>query len=1103
MMGRILAKLLDRKNVDMTNSNEVKNISEKNPDKLSLVQKLVDKDGVFSKFISSEMLNGVDQSYKNQFINWLWVSLADSNEVFDDYVSSFDEHGVHGNSHMITAFIDRVNDFCTHIKKHADFKQRCRDILNKISSKQDHISIEDFCQQMAVMNEEWDAKKKYIVNEQTIDEAWKNIEKKEIHVPGDWGDFHAYLIPSWADLMQTCHQTEWCVAQKGSNGERYYKYYGEPYYLLCNGRRNPFALLNPPSSQFKDVKDYPIQVRSDGNVLPSHRHVILFGKAVLDEVSPGSVLRGDFNCFSNLEKIQQLEDEDRNDKTDYDNLVEKMPEKEFGNAVTNSFLQLVNSEGSGYNWETADKYRRMSEEERNAIIDEVIAGPRTQCVKSWMIYDLVARGEKGRILALLDKNTQVNDYEERSVDWTLASMMWQYVNNFSYGGTDGFSAFDSMDEIVRKMLSRSTDEKERSHVAWYVMVSEKCSTGLLEEIMEQFDFNHLDNSDVVLALLKNIERGRLPKSLFSRIEQKVVGDAGTRFSNTHNQVLNELVSSPLCSESTREVVFNSTNQLFHDSPAFAALKNSEGRLADDWFNDIETKNITRDDLERIPYKLYVAAALENPRCPAELFPKILEAMEYGKGQVIDKYEVSGIWSAMLNSPKITEEQFMKVLKANPKLIVRWGWNSPYCTDAVKLVLARRVGKQNGGIFHFNQDENPLVMNEFFKSRLAAGRYAEYNDALRNDLIPDELLLKAIMTISPGSGYRGDKALEKSCGSKRLSVDSIRYITAHLDEAKSYDTLIRSLYKRSDIPDDVVYSLLEKDDSLHSSALSVYVQWHKTPESRDVISAIASRVFEHGGNENWESLARILLHNPNCPDQYIADVYEKYRKSETDIVAHAIRSGLYGVDKFCNDLSEMDDGYYVDLTEIVKAILASSRYSAEEKTAMLLSMNLSKVNVELLGEFASQCTGEKMFKKIVLMLNHQNSNVGKALAQNENYSQEKIATILNRNYGVVEGYYNRFGVDENILRSKHLYKLIERHFSDFTKNDIKTILHCDNEDAVWLMKKYIKRDNALTNGVVNASRMNALAMRVAMKEEKNDVVAMRVVASLMDNGEAIE
>jgi hypothetical protein len=147
---------------------------------------------------------------------------------------------------------------------------------------------------------------------------------------------------------------------------------------------------------------------------------------------------------------------------------------------------------------------------------------------------------------------------------------------------------------------------------------------------------------------------------------------------------------------------------------------------------------------------------------------------------------------------------------------------------------------------------------------------------------------------------------------------------------------------------------------------------------------------------------------------------------------------------------------------------------------MLKLDFDKISISLLDEIAKQISGKSMFKKIALSLNHNCDSRGRALAENENYTREQIASILNRNYGVTEGYYNRFGVDDAVIRSKHLYKLIDKHYSDFTKEDRKRILHCDNEDAVWLMKRYIRQEQNIKRGVVNASRMNSMAMKIAMR-----------------------
>lgn len=97
--------------------------------------------------------------------------------------------------------------------------------------------------------------------------------------------------------------------------------------------------------------------------------------------------------------------------------------------------------------------------------------------------------------------------------------------------------------------------------------------------------------------------------------------------------------------------------------------------------------------------------------------------------------------------------------------------------------------------------------------------------------------------------------------------------------------------------------------------------------------------------------------------------------------------------------------------------------------------------------------------------------------------------------MTEGYYNRFGVDQNVLNSKHLYKLIDSHFSDFSKDDRKAILHCGNEDAMWMMKNYIKDEMKIERGVRNASRLNHIAMRVAMGR-RIETIALSVAKAFM-------
>ena len=1101
-MGRILAKLLKRKDVNLSDRSEVEKISQKNKEELQKAQELVKAGGVFEKFISDTMLNGVDNSYKTQFINWLWVALADSNEVFDKYIKSFDENGIKSDSHEVTDFIDRVNDFGVHAKKHADFKQECREILSKISAKQDHISINDFAHKMIVMDENWNAKKKYIVNDETIDEAWRNIEKNEIHVDGDWGDFHAYRIPSWIDLMQVANQTNWCVAQKGSNGESYYRHYGEPYYLICDRRREPFALLNPPSKQFKDVKDSAITIRENGAALPSHRKAILFGKALLDKVSPNSKNYGysDFSCFSNVDEIKKLDEEDRNDRTDYDKVVDQMGDEQFDESVHNAFLDMIRKEGSGYREESYYTYSDMTDEEKNKVIDDILAAPRTQGIKGYMVDDLIERKDGGRIVKLMDKNTKVYGYRDDEtvtdfiMDAFLHEIKW-YAND-----RNKFDGMKAIGDILTRLLTVA-DAEQKTTIAMLALSTEGVPKQIVDHAIKTVEIDKLDANGVSF-IVRGIEKGILDKSIFSQIEKYIIDNGKNVINNDGygrndiDKMLMAVIDSPLCSERLKKYIYDGmkdntnwqwtlTYQSTH--PVTECIKKSEGELVDGIISEMENNGLSREMLEKSSKKYIYSAAVMNPRCPKELVDRILEIVDYGNGYKIGKGETPGIYRALLEGGKMDESQFMKMLKTNPKIIVKWGWDNPYCTDVVKLALAKKIGKQNGNIFHFSKNENPLVMNEFFKSRLSAGRYSEYYDGVTSEVIPDDVLRLGLMKIT-ASTSAGRQAMARTCNSNRLSKESMEYVIEHRDECKWFTGVLNGLMERKDVPDDVVRLVLhsispESPDDTLIYGIRQYLSHHNGAESRNIVNEIADACFGDDSNmpDSFKNvLADYVLGNKNCPDKYIESEYEGRRKEDSFMIEHAIRSGMFKSDKICNDISDMKQDYYSNYTGIMEAILESSHYTSEDKTKMMLKLDFDKISISLLDEISKQISGKSMFKKIALSLNHNCDSRGRALAENENYTREQIASILNRNYGVTEGYYNRFGVDDAVIRSKHLYKLIDKHYSDFTKEDRKRILHCDNEDAVWLMKRYIRQEQNIKRGVVNASRMNSMAMKIAMR-----------------------
>ena len=150
LMYRVLAKLLGEDGMDEQKWRALTESLKDSPDELKKAedamvqaQELVKDGGVFEKFIDGQFLNGggdsdqnADQngnenvrrafeSYKSQFRNWLWVALADSNEVFSSYVTSFSENGVQFNSTNVTGLVDRLTDFAVHIRD----RQIVKDLL--------------------------------------------------------------------------------------------------------------------------------------------------------------------------------------------------------------------------------------------------------------------------------------------------------------------------------------------------------------------------------------------------------------------------------------------------------------------------------------------------------------------------------------------------------------------------------------------------------------------------------------------------------------------------------------------------------------------------------------------------------------------------------------------------------------------------------------------------------------------------------------------------------------------------------------------------------------------------------------------------------------
>lgn len=1094
MMASILKRLTKRK-TDIKPS-DLQEVQKNHPEEMDKTIELVKQGGIFDKFISDVLMKGIDPSYKQQFANWAWVAFAD-NDAFDKYFADFDENQIDEDTHLTSEFQDRISDFCLHSKKHAIYKQQCRDILNIVNAKPNHITVKDFCAKMISMNNDWDAKKKYTVNEDTIGESWRNIEKNEIHINGNWGDFHVYKIPSWTDLMQTCNQTSWCVAQKGNSGLSYYKNYGEPYYLICDKRREPFALLNPPSRQFKDVKDQPIKIRGDGNALPSHRRAIYFGKEVYDKVSGGGY-NGDLSVFNNVEQLRLLDEEEKNDTTNYNAVVDSLGDDEIKKNSGNAFIQMMNADNAQNSYYTYydmhEKYKKLSPEEKKNMVEDLVNGARTDGAMGFVIEDMIVN-DKESLLKLIKKNKKVIKpwNETKAIDY-IAELMKEYYQYASYHGNGNYEVFDQCNynfDDIAYYIYESSDRKET--IINFILSYKNCTKNVVDKIYDKIDFNNIPTYE---HLFKAFEQGKVDKSALDKIESKLNQYNNPTNSRSFNRELEKYIVVPylknneLCSDSIREDICKKTDDYGYyriswegnECPLKIALENGTGKWVDEILQSALEQD--KDSLESPRVSMKYITVLNNKKCTKEIIDKVLEILEYGKGYAINRHDNNNscIYESILNSELVDNEQFMKILKTNPRIIVKYGWNNKYCTDAVKLVLAKKIGKLNGKIFQFGKNENPLILNEFFRSRIIAGRYAEFFDAMNENAIPDELLRFALMKINRKvSEYY--KIIPKICENTNFSDESKLYIYEHKDECKMdgdvSQEITNNFFTGKNTPNELVLKAMDEDD-IH--AIVAYLG--NDASKKELVEKIAEKYADYKG-EDSTGLQITLARNKHCPDELISREYEKFKESSnvSEIFTNMIRHSLMPANQIAKEFA--DKNYTNDQNML--AILESEKFSSEEKTLMILEMDFKKLSENVLVQAVKAIVGMKIFKKVSVNLNHNNNNMGRAFAENEAYSREQLQPILNKNYGVTEGYYNRFGVDEAILRSKHFHKLIDNHYCDFTKNDKKAVLNSGNEDAAWLIKKNIKRDMKIHRNIKDASRLRAIALRVALNERIGTII----------------
>lgn len=1135
MMYRILAKSLGVKEMDYQKWQDYLKRLDGKPDKLaeaeekmSIAQKLVEKNGVFDKFISNRLLDGIDPSYKTQFVNWAWQAVSEEN-AFDKYVGDFSETSINADDHEVTDFKDHVHSFCEHFRKHPDFRQECQDISKRLTGKEGCIAVQEFIESVNRMNSEWDARKKYMVTQETIDDAWNEIMQpsNKVDVDGNWGTFAAYRIPNWNALMQVGHQTEWCVARKGESGESYYRQYGEPYYLICDSDRHPFALMNPPSCQFKDVKDRPIEIQNGGDVLPSHRRAILFGKAVLDKVAPNSQLYNDFQCFREIDRIRALDEKDRNDRTDYnavldeyygrkekeENAVEQLKPKEDDNPkVGNPIIDFCNADRYNY-YDAGRKWDAMPESEKDETVDFVM-NYNGECMVPAFVIEYIAVKYPDKALALLsDKSKMVKDSWKKI---TVPSLLIYFLKLDSCDFIDKtLSSATNQERFLKKLLDNAENDDDRIILAQFVLKGSKCSKELVQDILGSVD---LKNAKLAEYLVDAIDKGIVDESLWGMMESSIE-EKYRQFRYGRNiddidlsDTIDKMLHSGNCTEEFRKSVFENERQHKYwdsDKKLATILKNDNGEIVDGMYDEIES--MTREELEAKGWGSngWKSAAICNGRCPDGLAEKLAEKVEYGRGYKIEISEQNyglgmNVYAFLLSDGVLDADAFMKFVKTNPRLVIGYGWQNRHCTDAVKLALVKKIARQNGTLFHFGEDENPLILNEFFRIRISIKRYGEYMAALINGLnVSRETVLFAIENIDPGVS-NGNDVIRKSLRASVLTDDDMVEImkkyksnSLHFSE-NNHSWLISALFCRNDCPKKLIDMAFQYHDANH---ITEYID--HGGNNAEFIRRIADYVDKNKESADerikyfCRNLARHIYDNDNCPVEFLRDNFQFICRQEMygrdAIISVAIKRGALDIKTLAQALDEKQMNY----SNAVKEILRSENYNDAEKSLLMSKIDLSKLEQGVLMSVVRLSSGKSMFKRLALALNHDNDLVGFEVATNDNFPQEWIAPYISRNYGMTKGYATRFGIDKNVLESKYLRDLITDDNVRLSKQDMQRILSEGEEDAVWMLKKKLRTFAKANNVGVNASLENGIAMRVASDamdfECKVARIAMRVAS----------
>ena len=1145
MMERILSKLLDKEGFNM--STDMEKAMNENPDAVKLAQELVKKGGVFDNYIENDLLGDIDPSYKNQFVNWAWCAFADES-TFKTYMGNFDKDGINDDTHLTTEFKDRVSDFCVHMKKHADFRDDCRKILNQINSKPNHINVPAFSLAMLKMNEEWDKKKKFIVTNETIEKAWAMIEKNEIKVDNNYGKFSAYKIPNWWSLMQTCHKTSWCVAQKGDSGERYYDSYGEPYYLICDGRRSPFALLNPPSKQFKGIDDSAVCRLSDidkGDVPPSKMKLLMFTKEVLSKIGlwKSSNFKKDLSCFEKMSELKKIDELYKNDTTDYARLMEesfkkrdKIKDKEKTEKADKERIEKKIGEGDfieamhddDFHNDVMNKYNSMSDDEKNKVCDEVLHSDGIRSVFSFIVEDCMKRGRVDIVTKFMDNDVFVRRWNEYTpVGNFIATQIFNY--------DDSIAKMPNKDEFMTRLfliMENGSYSNNYKRNMFESALDSGCSDKVCMEMFSKWSDILLDTSSsatLVNKMVDGISRGALDESVLKALAEKykkTISEKTSWWIVGEGENITKMIEHGCFDENTIKEIFNKTvldESEYYESFEIgkACIKMDNGELSEPLVEKIKTFDSGDKDLlldDSFSGNKYACVAA-SPKCTSDILENLLGILNYGKGfkMTINSRRIPNgrIFGAILDNRNLTKEQFDKMLSTNPSIVVCHGWNCKYCTKAVRIALIRKIAKKNGKIFNIDYSDHEELY-EYFKQRIDAGKYSDVMDYFgsRPPYFYQDIMVYLIMNMKTSDTSFDHNTMEII--SSHLSQESVSYLLDNIDKCKMKWTMLNLIFKTLRTDEQVQWLIDRSDEKEVMTVLENYVnrfdKWSKDKISDETIRRMEDAFLGSNADDvkkKAPQLFEILIENDNCPLDYVKNNYEMARLDCGGVIARAIKEKLYPVEKICKDISELKEQYSSTYENIVDAIVKND-YTEDEKNEMFYSFDFKKINFSTaMDTILSNMSGDKLLQKFKEFLNTEENVPLCPLIENKSYTREQLVPFIKpfvgheRNYMTnwFESWYKRFGMDDIVINSSAFNHLVDRKAWEFSPHDIEIVMNSGNEDAIWALKNNLRHHFEIVNKLHKddkdaSSKMKSVSMKVAFNEAVTDGIA-RIILKKLD------